>query len=126
MLLIPVIALVQLLFGASLAILVSAINVFYRDIGNLSRHLMRFWFYLSPTLYGVEMVEEIAGKHELIALWFKLNPWTYLLGSYRDVIYYGRAPEWAGLGLIALVSVFLLAFSIWFFKRVEPAFAKVL
>jgi len=126
LLLIPVIALVQLLFGASLAILVSAINVFYRDIGNLSRHLMRFWFYLSPTLYGVEMVEEIAGKHEAIALWFKLNPWTYLLGSYRDVIYYGRAPEWAGLGLIALISVVLLAFSIWFFKRVEPAFAKVL
>lgn len=125
-LLIPVIALVQVLFSTGLAILISAVNVFYRDVGNLSRHLMRFWFYLSPTLYGLDMVEEIAGKHEAVGVWFMLNPWTYLLGSYRDVIYYGRAPEWASLGLIALISVILLAFSIWFFKRLEPAFAKVL
>ena len=39
LLLIPVIAVVQLLFTTGLAILVSAVNVFYRDIGNLSRHL---------------------------------------------------------------------------------------
>ncbi len=126
LLLIPVIAVVQLLFSTGLAILVSAINVFYRDIGNLSRHILRFWFYLSPTLYGVDQVEGLAGKHELIGVWFTINPWTYLLNSYRDVIYYGRAPEWAGLALIALISVALLAFSVWFFKRVEPGFAKVL
>jgi ABC-type polysaccharide/polyol phosphate export permease len=100
--------------------------VFYRDVGNLSRHLMRFWFYLSPTLYGIDMVKEIAGKHEAVGVWFMLNPWTYLLGSYRDVVYEGRAPDWGGLGIVALVSVLLMAFSIWFFKRVEPAFAKVL
>ena len=29
----------------------SATNVFYRDVGNLSRHLLRMWFYLSPALY---------------------------------------------------------------------------
>lgn len=126
LLLIPVIAAVQLLFSTGLAILVSAINVFYRDIGNLSRHILRFWFYLSPALYGLDQVESLAGRHELIGVWFKINPWTYLLNSYRDVIYYGRAPEWAGLGLIALLSVALLAVSVWLFKRVEPGFAKVL
>ena len=60
MLLIPVIAVVQFLFSLGVAIAVSAVNVFYRDIGNLTRHLMRFWFYLSPTLYGVDAIEEIS------------------------------------------------------------------
>jgi ABC-type polysaccharide/polyol phosphate export permease len=125
-LVIPAIALVQLVFSTGLAILVSAVNVFYRDIGNLSRHLLRFWFYLSPILYSMDLVDEIAGDHKAVAIWFAVNPWTHLLGAYRDVIYYGRAPDWVSLGIVALVSVVLLAFSIWVFKRVEPSFAKVL
>ncbi len=130
LLLIPVIGLVQLLFSTGLAILVSGVNVFYRDVGNLSRHLMRFWFYLSPTLYGLDMVAEIADKHPtigpIVEAWFKLNPMTYILTAYRDVIYYGQAPDWASLLVIAGVSLVILALSILFFKRVEPSFAKVL
>ena len=37
LLLIPVIGVVQLLFSTGLAILVSGVNVFYRDVGNLPR-----------------------------------------------------------------------------------------
>ena len=51
---------------------------------------------------------------------------TYILAAYRDVIYYGRAPDWAGLLVIAGVSIVILALAILFFKRVEPSFAKVL
>ena len=130
LLLIPVIGLVQLLFSTGLAILVSGVNVFYRDVGNLSRHLMRFWFYLSPTLYGMDMVAQIVDTHPtigpLVSAWFKLNPMTYILTAYRDVIYYGQAPDWASLLVIAGVSIAILALSILFFKRVEPSFAKVL
>jgi lipopolysaccharide transport system permease protein/teichoic acid transport system permease protein len=130
LLLIPVIGVVQLLFSTGLAILVSGVNVFYRDVGNLSRHLMRFWFYLSPVLYGMDMVTRITETHPtigpLVSAWFRLNPMTYILGAYRDVIYYGTAPDWASLLVIAVVSIVILALSILFFKRVEPSFAKVL
>jgi len=124
--LIPVIAAVQLLFTMGFAIFVSAVNVFYRDVGNLARHVLRFWFYLSPALYGVDQVKSIAGDYQIVGLWFQLNPWTYLFSAYRDVIYEGRPPEWLGLLAITAGSIVLLAFAIWFFKRVEPSFAKVL
>jgi ABC-type polysaccharide/polyol phosphate export permease len=125
-LLIPVVAVVQLLFTSALAIGISALNVFYRDIGNLSKHLMRFWFYLSPTLYGINQVEKMSNGNKLANVWFEINPWTHILDSYRNLIYYGTAPDWRGLIAVAVVSVVLLAGAILLFKRVEPAFAKVL
>jgi ABC-type polysaccharide/polyol phosphate export permease len=126
LLLIPVVAAVQLLFSGSIAIAVSGMNVFYRDLGNLTRHVMRFWFFLSPTLYGIEQVAQIADTYPIANVWFQINPWTYLLGSYRNVVYYGEAPMWGGLLVIAAGSIVLGAMAILLFKRLEPAFAKVL
>jgi ABC-type polysaccharide/polyol phosphate export permease len=123
---IPVIALVQTLFSLAVAIFVSAANVFYRDIGNLARHVLRFWFYLSPGLYGLDEVAKLSGKNAVAEAWFMLNPFSHLLASYRSVIYYGQAPDWAGLLGVALVSLLLIALAVLFFKRVEPSFAKVL
>jgi ABC-type polysaccharide/polyol phosphate export permease len=129
-LLVPVIAIVQLVFSTAVGIAVSALNVFYRDIGNVARHLMRFWFYLSPTLYGLDMVREITAKQgelaPVIKTWYALNPFTYLIGAYRDVIYYGTAPHWSGLANVGIVSLVLLTLAILLFKRLEPNFAKVL
>jgi len=129
-LLVPVIAIVQVVFSTAVGIAVSALNVFYRDIGNVARHLMRFWFYLSPTLYGLDMVREITAKQgelaPVIKTWYAINPFTYLIGAYRDVIYYGTAPHWSGLANVGIVSLVLLTLAILLFKRLEPNFAKVL
>jgi lipopolysaccharide transport system permease protein/teichoic acid transport system permease protein len=125
-LLIPVIAVVQAVFSLSISITVSALNVFYRDVGNIAGHILRFWFYLSPTLYSVEDVHKIAKGNTLIIRWYELNPFTHILGSYRSVVYYGTAPDWIGLGAVFLTSVVLLGLAILVFKRAEPSFAKVL
>jgi len=126
LLLIPVVAFVQLVFSLAVATTLGAVNVFYRDIGNLANHLLRFWFYLSPALYGLDEVAKLSEKHRIVDIWFTLNPWTYLLGAYRDLIYYGRPPEWGPLLVVLLVSFVLLALAILLFKRCEPSFAKVL
>lgn len=126
LLLIPVVAFVQLLFTLPVAIVLSALNVFYRDIGNLSGHLLRLGFYISPGLYAVDQTYKAAEKYPLLAPIILANPWNVLFTSYRDVIYEGKAPDWVGLGLVALASIALLAVSIFIFKRLEPTFAKVL
>jgi ABC-type polysaccharide/polyol phosphate export permease len=125
-LLVPVVAAVQFLFSLAAAIIVSTLNVFYRDVGNLARHLLRFWFYLSPTLYGMDLIEELSAEHPWLEPLFRLNPWTYVLESYRALIYWGHAPDWGGLAAVGLVSIVLLALAILMFKRAEPEFAKVL
>jgi lipopolysaccharide transport system permease protein/teichoic acid transport system permease protein len=126
----PLVAAVQLLFTTGLSIIVSAANVFYRDIANLSRHVLRFWFYLSPVLYGTDAVSRLSESHPtlepIVAVMFAINPMAHILTAYRDLIYYGRAPNWVSLLVIAGISLVVLALSILFFKRVEPSFAKVL
>ena len=126
MLLIPVVAVVQFVFSMAIGIFVSATNVFYRDVGNLSRHLLRMWFYLSPALYSAAQVKALTKDNPILGGIFAINPWTILFTSYRNLIYFGDAPEWRPLAILLVVSVFLTLGSILYFKRVEPSFAKVL
>src|SRR5664280_972743 len=122
--LIPVVAFVQFFFTLSLCIVCASINVFFRDLGNLARHFIRLWFYLSPALYGGSEIDP--NKYGVIAQIYKLNPWVPLFESYHNVIYNGTFPDWAGLGALLVVSFGLIAIATLIFKRLEPAFAKVI
>ncbi len=126
LLLIPVIAFVQLVFSLGMATMVSAINVFYRDMGNAIRYLLRLWFYLSPALYSAQQLESLGVKNPTIAVIFNLNPFTILFESYRNVIYNGTPPLWGHLVGLLVISAGICCLATWMFKRVEPAFAKVL
>jgi ABC-type polysaccharide/polyol phosphate export permease len=136
LLLVPLIAVVQLVFTVALTFAVSAINVFFRDVGNLSRHVLRLWFYLSPALYGQTTINQLATDHKELFRIMELNPFYTLFTAYRSVIYGAEtanngsvppmAPDWAALGGLALGSVIFLLVATIFFKRIEPSFAKVL
>ena len=120
------IALVQFCFNLALAIGLASINVFFRDVGNLSRHALRLWFYLSPGLYGIEDLRTATASVPIIGQILLANPFAILFTAYRDVIYSERLPEWGGLAALMGASLLLLALTTFMFKRVEPAFAKVL
>jgi ABC-type polysaccharide/polyol phosphate export permease len=124
--LLPIIAAVQFVFTLALTFLVAATNVFYRDLGNVSRHVLRLWFYLSPAIYSISQVDHIVQENPILGHLFNLNPFTILFEAYRAVIYSGELPRWSTLGALFLASLVLLLVATWLFKRVEPAFAKIL
>lgn len=139
---IPVIALVQFTFTLGLALMVSAVNVFYRDVGILIGHLIRLWFFLSPTLWSFDStvgrfdaIARAVGETGLVIL--RYNPFAILLTAYREVTYGqvneagtgftpGQSPDLLALGLLFLVSLAMILLGTIIFKRLEPAFAKVL
>ncbi len=133
---VPLIAIVQLVFTAALGFVASAVNVFYRDVGNLSRHVLRLWFYLSPGLYGPVTIASLGERHPELYGLMQLNPFFTLFSAYRQVIYGTEtpsggslpptAPDWASLGVLLVVSLVFLFVATIFFKRIEPSFAKVL
>jgi lipopolysaccharide transport system permease protein len=122
----PVVALVQFVFVLAFGLIVAALNVFFRDVGNLARHVLRLWFYLSPALWGADTIASLAVHDPRLFAVIQLNPFFTILESYRDAVYYGRTPNLAGLGIVLVASFVLLMIGTIFFKRLEPAFAKVL
>jgi ABC-type polysaccharide/polyol phosphate export permease len=122
----PLVAVVQFVFTLAVALLAAAITVFYRDVGNVANHVLRIWFYLSPALYGADQIAELTKGNPAIGTLFNLNPFATIFESYRDLIYDGRAPDWIALGLVLLASIGLLVLATLVFRRLEPAFAKVI
>jgi ABC-type polysaccharide/polyol phosphate export permease len=122
----PIVALVQFVFTIALSTLLSAINVFYRDVGNLVRHLLRLWFYLSPALYSADQITNITGRSKALNLLFTLNPFSPLFESYHNMTYDNLPPTWGPLALVLIASLVMCSVAVYFFKRVEPMFAKVL
>jgi ABC-type polysaccharide/polyol phosphate export permease len=125
-LLIPLVAVVQLVFTLAVALAVAAVNVFFRDVGNVARHVLRLWFYVSPALYSADTLNHALDGHPTVASLLVLNPFYVLFDAYRNVIYDGRLPQFEPLLVLFVVSLGLLAVGTLVFKRLEPAFAKVL
>ena len=139
---IPYIAFVQFVFTTGFALVVSSVNVFYRDVGILVGHVIRLWFFLSPTLWSFdtgggrfEAIESTIGQIGVALLRF--NPFAILLTAYRDVVYGrvnaagdgftpGQPPDLVALTVLLLFSLVLVMVGAIVFKRLEPAFAKVL
>ena len=137
LLFIPVVAAVQLLVTLPITIVVAAINVFYRDVGNLARHVLRLAFYVSPGIYAADLLTNATDKLPFLKVFIQLNPWVILFTSYHNIIYGSydaktkimsppMAPDLVGLAVLSVISVLFLALAILFFKRLEPTFAKVL
>ncbi len=135
LLLIPVIAAVQLVFTLACSYLVAAGNVFFRDLGNVEAHLMRLWWFLSPGLYSLAVLDElhIFQEHPMLRTIVGLNPFAILFEAYRKVIYGSATPQeppglpnFASLAFLLVGSVVFLAFTTYVFKRLESNFAKVI
>lgn len=133
LLLIPLIAAVQYVFTLAFSVLLSAGNVFFRDLGNAARHILRLWWFLSPGLYSLAAFDEVQlfRDHPVLRTVAAANPFAVLFEAYRKVIYGTTTsapgfPEWGSLGILLVASLVFLAFSTIVFKRLEPSFAKVL
>jgi ABC-type polysaccharide/polyol phosphate export permease len=123
----PIVMVVQLAFTIGLALLCAALTVFFRDLGNLLSHALRLWWYLSPGLWTMDRLDgAVGGAHPALSTALHANPMAALLGAWRDVLYSGVAPDFGALGAVLALSVVLIVFGILVFKRLEPAFAKVL
>jgi ABC-type polysaccharide/polyol phosphate export permease len=130
---IPVIAAVQFAFTLAIAILVAAGNVFVRDLGNVVRHVLRLWWYLSPGLYSLTLLDDVSlfVDYPILKTIVTANPFAILFEAYRNVLYGTPEgpplmPDLGSLAVLMVASLAFLSVSVVIFKRLEPNFAKVL
>ena len=116
----PVVVAGQFLVVTGLALLLSALNVFFRDLRNLSRYGLRLWFYLSPSLYTIDRVPE---RFRDVYL---LNPFARIFTAYRDILLHRGTPASEDLLWILGVGAVVLVVGLVAFQWASPRFAKVL
>lgn len=111
--------LIQFVFVYGMSLLLSALNLFYRDVQYLFNLVLTLWFYLTPVIYATEFFPD---RYRWI---FRLNPMSVFINAYRQVLLGGDFPNWAsvGVGLIVSLAVFVISHRI--FKKLEGAFADV-
>jgi lipopolysaccharide transport system permease protein len=116
-LLLPVVVMVQVLFTAAMALLLSMGNLFYRDVKYLFEIVISVWMFASSVVYPVE---RIGGRLGAV---LALNPMTHLIDAFRAVIIEQRAPSPA-FAVTAVVSVVLFLGAWLLFHAAESDFAE--
>ena len=111
------ILMITVLLALGLAITISCINVYFRDIASFLPYLTRTLLYLSPILY-----EASALKPNLRAL-AVFNPLFPILDSWSGALVHGQAPQTSSLlaGLAWGLGIFLIG--TYFFLSREREFA---
>jgi lipopolysaccharide transport system permease protein len=119
-LVLPVAVALQLVAMMGLAFALAAIGVFFRDIRDFVQLAAVVLIFLMPIVYLPGSVP--AAFNPL--LW--LNPFTYMVYVYQDVLYYGRIEHPLSWLVFALWSFLVLAIGFHLFRRTSPFFANVL
>lgn len=114
--LIPIIFLLQLIFTIGIIWLLSALNVFFQDLGQMIGVLVLFLMLVSPIAYTHEMIPE-----SLMPLMYP-NPLFYMIMLYRDAIVVGQV-SLDLLGIFAIISVITFMLGYYVFNRLKPMFA---
>ncbi len=109
-------------FSLGLAYLLSALQVFVRDVAQIVSIGLQIGMWATPILWQPGAVGGWAGRI-LMA-----NPLAYITEGYRNALYGGRwfweQPAWAGY--FWLWALGMLALGRWVFARCRPHFADVL
>ncbi|MBU0762463.1 MAG: ABC transporter permease [Candidatus Altiarchaeota archaeon] len=107
-----------LVFGLALAL--SALQVYYRDIQQIWEVLTQAGFWLTPIIYDISIVPQ-----QYVTIYL-LNPVTIIIVSARNLLIYQQTPDLIGFMSGYLYYILILAAGYYIFTHYEPRFAEEL
>jgi lipopolysaccharide transport system permease protein len=115
----PVLA-VAIIFSVALALILSTLQVRFRDIGLAMPLAMQLWMYGSPVAYPLSQVP--AKFHAL----YILNPMVGIVENFRRTLVEGLPPDYESFWYSAVISMVLFPLAYIFFKNREATMADVI
>ncbi len=121
-LLAPVYMLVQTLFVAGIALMISSAAVLFRDLRDLVANLVQLGFFLTPVLYPLHS--------DFITPWMRallrLNPMTPFVVAYQSLFVFGKVPDTLDVLLMLLYATISIMLGFWVFDRLRDTLAEVI
>jgi ABC-type polysaccharide/polyol phosphate export permease len=115
------------MFAVGLGMILSIVNVYFRDMQHLMGIVLQMWMYLTPIIYPVSLVEDAAAEHgSWILTVYRLNPMERFVEVFRNFLYDNRWPD--PTDFVFCAGAALLVFSAGFlvFARNEHKLAELL
>lgn len=108
--------LIQLIFCFALALVLSALQVYLKDVAQILSPLLMVWFYLTPIIYPTQLIPDFFKP------FLALNPLAILVASYRQLLQGDILQIFLPLTLLAGISLLLLGLAFAFFSRLSRRF----
>lgn len=111
---IPLLMIAQLAIVMGACMTVACYGLFFPDLRMVASHLLRIGFYVSPGLYGADLVYErvsatVASPWSgAIVAAYMANPFAIIFTGYRDSLINGQWIAWQHWATLAVESGFLL------------------
>lgn len=112
---------VMALFAFGMGLLVSALNVYFRDVEHFMNIILLVWIYLTPIIYPLTL----PGVQRYLTI-LKVNPMTEMTECFRAVLYYGRFPTATQFGFFLGAALVVLVIGWVVFSRLEDRMAEEL
>lgn len=119
---IPFLVLISIVLAFGVGTFMAALQVKYRDIRYVIPFLIQFWMFATPIIYPASLMPQ---QYRII---YSLNPMAGIIEAYRAALLGGINDvglNWLYLSLSSLITLLILFYSIFSFRRMEKMFADV-
>jgi lipopolysaccharide transport system permease protein len=116
----PLVLFPFIVFTVGTAWFLSSIGVYLRDIGQIISLLTTVLMFLSPIFYPTSALPDE------YKVFLQVSPLTFVVEQTRNVLIWGVVPDFEGLCLYAVASVFIAWLGFLWFQKTRKGFADVL
>lgn len=124
----PIVILIQTCFQIGIGLILSTLNVFYRDTAMIVTVLMLALFFLTPIFYDVDLLPATLTLFgvdlPLRRLFYIFNPMASIINLYRDLLYAGTRTTLDFFLRTAATSLITLGVGYWVFDRYAGRFGE--
>lgn len=119
--LVPLAILLLFAFSVGLALLFSAINVYFRDVEHILGVILMAWMWMTPIVYESKIMKE-----SFAITIIQINPLTYYINIFQQLLYYKTFPSTTILLKCAFLSLGCLIAGEIVFSKLSKRFAEEL
>jgi ABC-type polysaccharide/polyol phosphate export permease len=117
---VPLLLVVQVAFTLGVALVISAVIVYLRDLRHALPIILQLGLFATPVAYGMAEIPE-----RLQVAYVTLNPLAAVIDGYRRTVLLGLPPDWGLMVPASISAVVVLVGGYLIFKRLETGFADV-
>ena len=119
LLMFPLLVALTILLALSVGMLMSGLNVQYRDVRHALPFVIQLWMFATPIIYPSSLVPE---KWRWV---LALNPLTGIIEGFRACLF-SREIDLTALGTSLAITLALFVYSAYAFRRMERGFADII